>query len=78
MENTIVLSTEVAFTARTKKTMPWAMHCTPPLDMMISPLKELIDDDNAPLYEEFCFQDYLEKYFTEGLARKEQINERKR
>ncbi|KAH9313265.1 hypothetical protein KI387_028300, partial [Taxus chinensis] len=52
--------------------MSWAMFCTPPpRDMIISPLKELIDEHNPPLYEALCFQDYVKKFFTKGLVGKE-------
>uniref|UniRef100_A0A0D6QUU1 Fe2OG dioxygenase domain-containing protein n=1 Tax=Araucaria cunninghamii TaxID=56994 RepID=A0A0D6QUU1_ARACU len=57
--------------------MSWAMFCTPPPQVIISPLKELIDDANPPLYGTSSFEDYQKKFFTKRLAGKGHVHQLK-
>ncbi|XP_059064788.1 anthocyanin synthase-like [Cryptomeria japonica] len=44
------------FVHKNRTRMSWAMHCTPPpCDVLISPLKELINEENPPLYAASSF-----------------------
>lgn len=57
--------------------MSWAMFCTPPLDMVISPRRELIDHDHPSLYQTASFGEYLKKFFKKGLDGKGHVHEAK-
>eukprot|EP01018_Ginkgo_biloba_P036317 Gb_14029 [translate_table: standard] len=41
-----------------KVRMSWPVFCSPPLDTVIGPLKELIDDSNPPLYNARTYREY--------------------
>ncbi|XP_057826778.2 leucoanthocyanidin dioxygenase-like [Cryptomeria japonica] len=56
--------------------MSWAFFCSPPPDeVIISPIKELIDKDNPPIYEGSSWKEYLQKFFSKGLHGKGQIHQ---
>ncbi|XP_057838196.2 flavonol synthase/flavanone 3-hydroxylase [Cryptomeria japonica] len=57
--------------------MSWSMFCTPSQNVIISPLKELISEENPPLYGASSYQEYLEQFFIKGLIGKDYINELK-
>jgi len=57
--------------------MSWAVFCAPPLDMVISPRRELIDDHHPPLYQQASFGEYLTKFFKKGLDGKGHVHEAK-
>ncbi|XP_059067692.1 flavonol synthase/flavanone 3-hydroxylase-like [Cryptomeria japonica] len=64
-----------SFVQKNHVRMSWPMFCTPSQNVIISPLKELIDEENPPLYAASSFQEYLEQFFTKGLIGKEHLTD---
>eukprot|EP01018_Ginkgo_biloba_P004527 Gb_39839 [translate_table: standard] len=47
--------------------MSWAIFCAPPHELVVSPLKELVDEQSPPLYKASSYGDYIHRIFVEGL-----------
>eukprot|EP00253_Pinus_taeda_P012808 PITA_12808 len=57
--------------------MSWAVFCSPPRDMVVSPKRELIDEQHPPLYQGAPYGEYISKFFKKGLAGKGFIRDAK-
>jgi hypothetical protein len=41
--------------------MSWPVFCNPPLDLVIGPLKQLIDKNNPPLFDAMTFREFKQR-----------------
>eukprot|EP00253_Pinus_taeda_P014777 PITA_14777 len=57
--------------------MSWAVFCSPPRDVVVSPRTELIDKQHSPLYQGASYGEYLMKFFKKGLDGKGHIQDAK-
>jgi len=57
--------------------MSWAVFCSPPRDVLVSPKRELIDEQHPPLYQGAAYGEYLTKFFKKGLDGKGHIHDAK-
>ena len=57
--------------------MSWAVFCSPPLDVVVSPRRELIDEEHPPLYQGFSYGEYSAKFRKKGLDGKGHVHQAK-
>ncbi|KAH9309200.1 hypothetical protein KI387_037111 [Taxus chinensis] len=58
-----------------KVRISWAVFCCPPKDAVIGPMKEMVDDQNPPLFPARTFQEHIDyKLFRKNQAKEKATN----
>ena len=52
-----------------------AMFCNPHVEIILSPLPALIDNDHPALYQSSSWKEYLQKFFIKGLDGKGHVHQ---
>ena len=53
--------------SKDKVRMSWPVFCIPPLDLVVAPLEQLLDENNPPLFDAMTYREFKQRKKSKAL-----------